>query len=41
MMEMQRRFVPPKYEHLLLDTPRNVAAKRAREMADRYYSTSI
>ena len=38
MMELQRKFVPEEYHHMLVDTPRKLAAKRAHEVADKLSS---
>jgi hypothetical protein len=38
MMELQRKFVPEAYHHMLADTPRKLAAKRAREVAEKLSS---
>jgi len=38
MMELQKKFVPAEHHSMLIDTPRKLAAKRAREMADRFRS---
>ena len=37
-MELQRKFVPEACHHMLADTPRKLAAKRAREVAEKLSS---
>ena len=39
MIDLQRKFVPEKHHHLLLSTPKRLALRRAREVAERLSSS--
>ena len=39
MIDLQRKFIPEKHQHLLLSTPKQLARRRAREVAERLSSS--